>query len=118
MAKVQASQTKVLESLDSKKLTSKIITDKIGKSLGSPVNGKEVGSTFMVTLTGKVEIREFQNNKGAYYTTKEGFSVKVNASFDPLFHCEGAEIKCVCRLLEANPEQGILRDIKYATFAD
>ena len=106
-------QTKVVDTIKSKGLTSKALETKIGRPLGSPINGKEVGSIFEVTLTGNIEIREFQGTKGAYFTTKEGYSIKVNASFDPSVHKEGATMKCICRELPL-----LDRNVKYCTFVD
>jgi hypothetical protein len=112
MATVQP-QTKVLETVKVKGLTVKQLTEKIGRPLGSPINGKEVGSTFDATLTGNVEIRDFQGNKGAYFTTKEGYSIRVNASFDPAIHKEGAVMKCICRELVTGD-----RNVKFCAFVD
>jgi hypothetical protein len=106
-------QTKVIETLTvTNKMTSKSLEDKIGRPLGSPINGKAVGEEFTVTLTGKIEIREFQGQKGAYFTSKEGYSIRVNASFDPNVHKEGAAMTCVCRelILEGRPP------VKFAAF--
>jgi len=84
----------------------------LGRPLGSPINGKNVGDTFKATLTGKIEIREFQGQKGAYFTTKEGYSIRVNASFDPSIHKEGAVMNCVCRELVTAD-----RNVKFCAFA-
>jgi hypothetical protein len=110
---VQTPQTKVLDTIKSKGLTSKQLEAKIGRPLGSPINGKEVGSTFTATLTGNIEIREFQGNKGAYFTTKEGYSIRVNASFDPSVHKEGAVMNCICRELVTEN-----RNVKFCAFVD
>lgn len=112
MAQVQP-QTKVLDTIKAKGLTSKQLEAKIGRPLGSPINGKEVGSTFTATLTGNIEIREFQGNKGAYFTTKEGYSIRVNASFDPAVHKEGAIMNCICRELVTEN-----RNVKFCAFVD
>jgi hypothetical protein len=112
-------QTKVVETLviggkgASAVNTAKDIIAKIGRPLGSPINGKEVGDKFQATLTGKIEIREFQGQKGAYFTTKEGYSIRVNASFDPSIHKEGAVMTCVCRELVTDN-----RSVKFAAFSE
>lgn len=112
-------QTKVLHTLTVGKDVKKgsDIETKVGGGfrLGSPINGKNVGETFQATLTGKIEIREFQGVKGAYYTTKEGYSIRVNASFDPLKHKEGAVMDCICREF-VQPDGG--RTIKFTAFMD
>jgi hypothetical protein len=86
--------------------------------LGSPINNKGEGEEFEVTLTGDIQIREFQQVKGAYLTTKEGYSIKVNASFDPLKHKENAVLTAKCVVLPKNEELGITRDVKYCVFVD
>lgn len=114
MAKNQPT-TKVVETLTVGKdvKDAKALETKIGRSLGSPINGKEVGDEFEVTLTGKIEIREFNGQKGAYFTTKEGYSIRVNASFDPAVHKENAKLTAVCRELVTDD-----RKIKFCAFAD
>lgn len=118
MATVQP-QTKVLNTLtiggsgkDAVK-TGKDIATLLGKPLGSPINGKDVGATFKATLTGKIEIRDFNGNKGAYFLTKEGFSIRVNASFDAAVHKEGAVMDCICRELKTDD-----RIVKFCAFVD
>lgn len=106
-------QTKVLETIVSKGLTANKLIEKIGRPLGSPINGKEVGQQFTATLTGKIEIREFAGNKGAYFLTKEGYSIRVNASFDPAIHKENAVMNCICRELVADN-----RNVKFCAFVD
>ena len=113
MATQTTPQTKVLETINSKGLTIKGLVEKIGRPLGSPINGKEVGATFTATLTGKIEIREFNGQKGAYFTTKEGYSVRVNASFDPAVHKENAVMNCICRELVTDN-----RNVKFCSFVD
>jgi hypothetical protein len=113
MAVVQQPQTKVLETISAKGLDAKKLADKIGRPLGSPINGKEVGDRFTSTLTGKIEIREFQGQKGAYFTTKEGYSIRVNSSFDPAIHKEGAVMNCICRELVTGD-----RNVKFCAFVD
>jgi hypothetical protein len=112
MAKVQT--TKVLETVKvDAKLTTKVLIDKIGRALGSPINGKQVDEEFDVTLTGNIEIREFNGQKSAYYTTKEGYSIRVNASFDPAIHKADKVMKCVCREMITED-----RKIKFCAFVD
>lgn len=99
-----------------KTLTAKVLSEKHlnGRALGSPINGKKEGEEFQATLTGVIEIRDFNKVLGAYYLTKEGYSIKVNASFDPAKHKEGAEFACICRTF-TREDGGI---IKFCTFAD
>ena len=118
MAAVQQQTTKVLETLAVKSTKPEDLAKKLGRPLGSPINQKEVGAQFPVTLTGKIEIREFAGTKGAYYLTKEGVSIKVNASFDPATHKEGAVMTAQCVLLAKDESAGIMRDIKYAVLVD
>lgn len=115
MATIQQPQTKVLETIKTKGLTAKSLSDKHlgGRPLGSPINGKEVGATFQATLTGNIEIREFNGQKGAYFTTKEGYSIRVNASFDPATHKENAVMNCICRELKTDE-----RTVKFCAFVD
>lgn len=77
--------------------TAKDIEKLTGRPLGSPINGMELGQERNVTLTGNIEIREYNGVKGAYFTTKEGISIKVNASFDATDHKEGTVHTIVCR---------------------
>lgn len=109
--------TKVEKVLEASKTTQAGLIKEIGRSLGSPINGKQVGEKFTVTLTGKIEIRSYGKDKGAYFTTKEGFSIRVNASFDPSVHKADATFEAVCMEIKENKEQGILRDTKYCAFA-
>lgn len=114
MATVQTPQTKVLETVKTSAFkTPKDLEKKIGRPLGSPINGKEVGDKFTATLTGNIEIREFQGNKGAYFTTKEGYSIRINASFDPTSHKEGNTINCICRELVTAD-----RNVKFCALVD
>lgn len=110
---VQQPQTRVIETIATKGMTADKLMKTIGRPLGSPINGKEVGSIFDVTLTGKIEIREFNGQKGAYFTTKEGYSLRVNASFDANLHKEGAVLKAICRELVTDN-----RTIKFCSFVD
>lgn len=123
MATVKQVQSKLVAILTNDK-TGKLTTDKIiaalaGKGrLGNPINSKEVGDKFPVTLTGKIEIRDFNGTYGAYYLTKEGISIRVNASYDPNKHKENAELTGICVLLPKNEEQGIMRDVKFCQLVD
>lgn len=111
-----ASQTKVVETIVVKATTKAAdLAAKIGKPLGSPINGREVGKPFNVILTGNIEIRDFNGVKGAYFTTKEGYSIKVNAGFDAEKHKANSEHKAVCRELpvERDGKEAI---IKYCAF--
>lgn len=120
MAQVkQLPQTKVVETFDiTSKTTKKDIEGKIGRTLGSPINGRNEGDTFIITLTGKVEIRDWNGQKGAYYTSNEGYSVRVNSSFDPAKHKTGTIMNCICKVLPADKEAGRDRDIKFAAFLE
>jgi len=112
---VQQPRTKIIDTVETKSFKNvEEFQTKTGIRPGSPINGKNVGDTFNVTLTGKIEIREFQGQKGAYYTTKEGYSIRVNASFDPEIHKEGAKMSCVCREFVREGQQ----PIKYTAFLD
>ena len=117
MAQTTQTQTVIKESvkIDSK-LTPKVLSDKYlkGRALGSPINGKKEGETFEATLTGIIEIREFDKVLGAYYLTKEGYSIKVNASFDPAKHKADAKFECVCRVF-TRADGG---QVKFCTFVD
>ena len=97
------------------KLTAKVLSDKYlgGRPLGSPINSKNVGEEFDVTLTGEIQIREFEGQKSAYFLTKEGFSVRVNASFDPSVHKANATMRAICR--EFPRENG--QTVKFCAFA-
>lgn len=115
MATQKQPQTKIVGTMvigkDAK--TGADIEKVLQRSLGSPINGKEVGDEFDVTLTGKIEIREFNGQKGAYFTTKEGYSIRVNASFDPSVHKADKVLKAVCRELVTDE-----RKIKFCAFVD
>lgn len=115
MATATQTRSKLIESLNIKtnKVTPKTLIDKIGV-LGSPINGKEEGEQFTVTLTGNIDITEFNGTKSAHYTTKEGYRIKVNASFDPAIHKEGEKFDCVCMIFPADDG----RKVKYVMFKD
>lgn len=76
--------------------TGKDIEKLTNRPLGSPINGMEAGQERTVELTGNIEIREYNGVKGAYFTTKQGISIKVNASFDATLHKEGSTHTIVC----------------------
>ena len=117
MATVQQQpRTSVVETLEitKGKVTAKVLEQKTGRPLGSPINGYEVGQAFKVELTGKIEIREFNGQKAAYFTTKQGVGIRVNASFDPTIHKEGTIHECICR--EFPREDGT--KMKFAAFAN
>jgi hypothetical protein len=108
-------RTKILDIVETKSFENvEDFAKKTGIRPGSPINGKEKDERFFVTLTGKIEIREFQGQKGAYFTTKEGYSIRVNASFDPAKHKEGAKMECVCRLFEREGQP----PIKFSAFVE
>lgn len=115
MAKVTAPQTKVVETL--KNFPSKDVLSKKAR-LGSPIAGKTVGETFNVVLTGEIEIREFEGNKSAYFLTKQGISIKVNASYDPTNLKAGQELQAICREFEAPQADGTTSPRKYAQLVD
>lgn len=94
--------------------TAKDIEKLTGRALGSPINSMEVGQERKVTLTGNIEIREYNGVKGAYFTSKEGISIKVNASFDATTHKEGSSHTVICR--EFVREDGTKS--KYAQFKE
>jgi hypothetical protein len=106
-------QTKVIDTVAIKGQDKAKLEKLIGRPLGSPINGKDVGATFTATLTGKIEIREFNGQKGAYFTTKEGYSIRVNASFDANIHKENAVMNCICRELVTDT-----RNVKFCAFVD
>lgn len=115
MATVQ--RTKVIEQMDLNKATVKAITDKIGGPLGSPINGIATGTVLDVVLTGKIEIREFNGVKSAHYLLEKGFSVRVNASFDPKIHKSGATLKAEVREM-AVERNGQPATQKFLSFID
>ena len=114
MSVTKQPQTKVLSTVSVGKDIKKSddLVKLIGRALGSPINGRQVGEEFDVTLTGNIEIREFNGQKGAYFTTKEGYSIRVNASFNPATDKADAVKRAVC--LEIETETG---KRKYCAFA-
>lgn len=116
MATTKQPQTKVIDTVKVSTIKNKAeFEKKHGVRFGSPINSKNEGDEFDVTLTGDVEIREFNGNKGAYFTTKEGYSIRVNASFDAAKHKENTTHKAICRVFndEANN-----RTVKFTAFAE
>lgn len=105
-------RTKVLEVVASSKMTKKSIEDKIGRPLANPINSKQEGETFTVTLTGDIQISEFNGRKSAHLLTVEGYRVAVPANFDKSTHKAKAQFNCVCMVAELDE-----RKIKYTAFA-
>jgi hypothetical protein len=103
----QAAASSTVKTLTiSKDLTSdKIVKELDGRALGNPIYGHEIGDEFTVTLNGKIEIREFNKVKGAYFLTKEGYSIRVNASYDPSVHTNGSVFWAACREMPAQGDQ-------------
>ena len=117
MATIQP-QTKVLETVKvDKNLTTKALEAKIGRALGSPINGKAVGEKFTVTLTGQIQISDFGGRKSAHFLTKEGYKIAVNAGYDPAKHKEGSEFTCECRSMSVERD-GKPAEIKFTAFVD
>lgn len=119
MAVLTQQRTKVIETfkVDPKKTTKKAVEDKLGRALGSPINGKQVGEQFEVTLTGEIQISEFGGRKSAHFLTKEGYKIAVNAAFDPTVHSEGKQFTAVCREVELERD-GQMTKIKFSAFVD
>lgn len=114
MATATQPQTKIegLLSIKKDKVTKEMLITKIGR-LGSPISGKQIGEEFQVTLNGDIELRSYNGQKGAYYLTKEGYSIRVTASFDPVKYAEGTKHECICAEW-VNEQQGTKG--KYCTF--
>lgn len=89
----------------------------LGRPLGSPINGKDVGETFTATLTGSIQISEYAGRKSAHFVTKEGYKVAVNASFDPAKHKADAIFTCICREIAVQRDGQEIK-IKFAAFVD
>jgi len=111
-------RTKVIEQLDLNKIKGQAdIVKVIGGPLGSPINSKAVGEQFDAVLTGKIEIREFNGVKSAHYLLEKGFSVRVNASFDPKIHKQGATLKVEVREMAVD-RNGQPATQKFLSFID
>ena len=115
-------RTKVVKTLDVSKTTKDSLLKEVGGRLGNPINGKQVGDGFKITLTGKIEIRDYEGTKGAYLTSKEGFSVKVNAGYDQSLFTEGKVLDVICAEAEVKDNsEGAAPDakrmVKYCTYA-
>ena len=114
MATAQQNATKIEGKLNiaKDKVTKDMLISKVGR-LGSPINGKQIGEEFEVTLNGEIEIRSYNGQKGAYYLTKEGYSIRVTQSFDPKTFADGTKHECICAewVNEAAGTKG-----KYCTF--
>ncbi len=110
-------QTKVLSTEKTSTMTAKKLAEKIGRALGSPINGKNVGEKFNVTLTGEIQISEFGGRKSAHFLTKEGYKLAVNASFDPAKHKADAVFEAVCREVAVSRD-GETVNIKFSAFAE
>ena len=105
-------RTKMLEVLDASKETKKSIETKIGRSLANPINAKQEGETFMATLTGEIQISEFNGRKSAHLLTVEGYRVAVPANFDKTIHKAKSQHNFVCMVAELDG-----RKIKFTAFA-
>lgn len=68
-----------------------------GRALGSPINGREIGDKFDVTMSGNIEISDTPQGKKAHFTTKEGYRIAVHAGFDPAIFKEGTKHNAVCK---------------------
>jgi len=97
MATAQVTQTKIEATLNIKKdkVTKETLIAKVG-NLGSPINGKQIGDEFEVTLNGDIQIRSYGKQLGAYHMTKEGYSIRVNAAFNEKDYAEGTKHNCIC----------------------
>lgn len=105
-------RTKMLETLDSSKETKKSIEQKIGRPLSNPINSKQEGETFIGTLTGEIQISEYNGRKSAHLLTIEGYRVSVPANFDKTIHKAKSQHNFVCMIAELDG-----RKIKYTAFA-
>lgn len=113
----QVLKTKVLETVDSSKMTKKVIEEKIGRSLANPVNSKQEGEKFTVTLTGEIQISQYGDRKSAHLLTSEGYRVSVPANFDKATHKAKAQFECVCLVAKVNEGTPEERSVKYTAFA-
>ena len=105
-------RTKMLEVLDASKETKKSIETKIGRSLANPINAKQEGETFMATLTGEIQLSEYNGRKSAHLLTVEGYRVAVPANFDKTVHKAKSQHNFVCMVAELDG-----RKIKFTSFA-
>ena len=112
MSTQAAPRTKLLEVLDSSKETKKSIETKIGRSLANPINAKQEGETFQATLTGEIQISEYNGRKSAHLLTVEGYRVAVPANFDKTIHKAKSQHNFVCMVAELDD-----RKIKFTAFA-
>lgn len=108
----QTVKTKMLEVLDASKETKKSIETKIGRSLANPINAKQEGETFQATLTGEIQLSEYNGRKSAHLLTVEGYRVAVPANFDKTIHKAKSQHNFVCMVAELNE-----RKIKFTAFA-
>lgn len=112
MSQTAQPRTKMLETLDASKETKKSIEAKIGRSLANPINSKQEGETFTGTLTGEIQISEYNGRKSAHLLTFEGYRVAVPANFDKTIHKNKSQHNFVCMVAELDG-----RKIKYTAFA-
>ena len=111
------SRTKVLDTLDASKETKKSIEQKIGRPLANPINSKQEGETFTGTLTGEIQLSEYNGKKSAHLLTVEGYRVAVPANFDKTIHKAKSQHNFVCLVAivnEGTPEE---RKVKFTAFA-
>jgi len=112
MSTIAQPRTKLLEILDSSKETKKSIETKIGRSLANPINSKQEGETFTATLTGEIQLSEYNGRKSAHLLTVEGYRVAVPANFDKAIHKAKSQHNFVCMVAELDG-----RKIKFTAFA-
>jgi hypothetical protein len=110
--------TTIEQSLKTSSMDKTKLEKLIGKSLGNPINGRNEGDKFSVTLTGNIVIRDYKGAKSAAFETKEGYFVAVNNSFDKNLHKENAVFNCICKIIPADANAGRDRDIKFTSFYD
>jgi hypothetical protein len=109
--------TKILETFKvSNTTTKKVLEEKLGRTLASPIHGKNEGEEFRATLTGEIVLSEYQGKKSLHLLTVEGYKVTVPANFDKAVHKEGAKFDFICKVLTTERDgKEIL--IKYVAFA-
>ena len=110
-------RTKLLEVLDASKETKKSIETKIGRSLANPINAKQEGETFEATLTGEIQLSEYNGRKSAHLLTVEGYRVAVPANFDKTIHKAKSQHNLVCLVVKVNEGTPEERKVKYTAFA-